>query len=82
MTTERRRAPRIDLSGLEWKLAIVAALAGSYVALWFGLRAPNEPPQPVSVTPPAGWMVATGDARATPAPARITRPRRIKTRSS
>lgn len=78
MTIDRRRAPRIDLSGTEWKLAIVAALAGSYVALWFGLRAPS--PQPTLPAPPAGWTTATADAR--PTPTRITRPRRIKTRSS
>ena len=43
MTTERRGAPRpkprIDLSSLEWRLLLTAALAATYAFAWFELGA-------------------------------------------
>jgi hypothetical protein len=42
MTTERRGdpkpKPRLDLSALEWRLLLTAALAATYVLAWFEFR--------------------------------------------
>jgi hypothetical protein len=33
-----RRAPLLDLTGVEWKLALTTVLAGAYALLWLGLQ--------------------------------------------
>lgn len=69
MTTERKR-PRLDLTGLEWKLLLTTLLAGGWTAAWLGLDVPSAP-APAQPT----------FASARPVPQKAVRPR-IKTRSS
>lgn len=35
-----RRPPRLDWTGLEWKLALATVLAGAYAMLWLSLQSP------------------------------------------
>lgn len=57
----------------EWRLWIVAALAGVYVLAWTQIA-----PRP-AVSPPAGWRIVERAETVAPAP---SRPVRIRTRSS
>lgn len=47
-TTKKTEKPKLDLSPLEWRLVLIAALAIGYVAAWFGLET-----RPASTTPAA-----------------------------
>lgn len=69
MTTERKK-PRLDLTGLEWKLLITTLLAGGWTAAWLGLDVPNAP-APAEPT----------FANAPRVTQKVARPR-VKTRSS
>ncbi len=74
-----RPAPRIDLTGAEWKLSVATWLAVVYVASWFAIRTGNEgdptaQAAPVEARPAAAAAAARqspGTTRAAPA-----RPRR------
>lgn len=44
----RAPSPRLDLTGLEWKLAVVAVLAGAYALLWGSLPKPTAASSPSS----------------------------------
>lgn len=80
MTTDRPRkqAPRIGLTGLEWKLLLTAALGASYTAAWLAIGA-QPAAAPASTQPTAGPR----RAKATTAVARAPRPsNRVRTRSS
>jgi len=82
MTTERatKTAPRIGLSGLEWKLLLAAALGAVYTASWLGVAGPRREPGVRAAAP------APASRSTSPAIARSPRPRdaavRIRTRSS
>lgn len=77
-----RPAPRIDLTGAEWKLSVATWLAVVYIASWFAIRTGNEG-DPGATTPPAEAPPAAASdprgpaaaARPTPAPRRAAPPR-------
>ncbi len=75
-----RPAPRIDLTGAEWKASIATWLAVVYVASWFAIRTGNEAdPGP---PPPAAPVAEITPAGATPRPpAGATRPAPAKPRA-
>ncbi len=79
MTTERapRQAPRIGLTGLEWKLLLTAALGASYTAAWLAIAEPAG--VPASTPPTAGPRRAKSTTTASRAPRTGDR---IRTRSS
>lgn len=72
-------APRLDLTGAEWKLVIVTWLAAVYSASWLAVQpeggAIADGPAPVGPT------ARPAAAQARPSPAR-SRSTRIRTRSS
>ena len=72
-------APRLDLTGAEWKLVIVTWLAAVYSASWLAVQpergATSGRPAPV------GPAARPASARASPSPA-LPRSARIRTRSS
>ncbi|MCC6555994.1 MAG: hypothetical protein IT372_23785 [Polyangiaceae bacterium] len=92
MTTERkdrvaaRPAPRLDLSGSEWKLYIAAALGVVYTAAWLAAgtaeeageaaEPPGEPARAVAAAaPPYVWASDRPPAgAAVPAPQGAARP--------
>lgn len=118
--TNPRRPPRLDWTGLEWKLALTTLLAGAYALLWLGLQpqqaeasdttddsgpsastAADEragaarwlqelpPSAREALVPPPGYRFATLEpgvaattARPAARPTRVTRPARVRTRSS
>ena len=84
-----RAAPRIDLSGAEWKLSFATCLAVVYTASWLAIRgggeaapqsAPARPVEPGAQARIAGPSPPA--ARRDAAPARGPRATRIRTRSS
>ena len=81
MTTERatKAAPRIGLSGLEWKLLLTAALGAVYVAGWLAIAGPSDAPRSEQASVRGRRSKApTAVARAP----RASRANRIRTRSS
>jgi hypothetical protein len=81
MTIERapRQAPRIGLTGLEWKLLLTAVLGASYTAAWLAIAGPaGAPPQAQPSAGPRRAKAATAVAGA-PRPSKAGR---IRTRSS
>ncbi len=77
--TERaaKTAPRLSLSGAEWKLWLAAALGAVYTLSWLAMEGPAA--AKVASRPEArGPRVA----QARPAEARAPRPVRVRTRSS
>ena len=79
MTIERapKQAPRIGLTGLEWKLSLAAALGATYTAAWLAIAGPTAvPPSP---QPGAGPRRAKAAVAVAPRPGRAAR---IRTRSS
>jgi len=91
-----RAAPRLDLSGAEWKLSIAAWLAVVYTVSWFAIGSPGDgdpvssggaaqPLEPLPSTRSAG-QPAQPSARVASggqrAPAAASRPRVVTTRST
>src|SRR5512143_4145237 len=62
MTTDRpaKRPPRLDLSGTEWRLVLLTALAGGYAAVFAllagGAPARSEPAAPPPSAPGVVWL--------------------------
>jgi hypothetical protein len=79
MTTERapKRAPRLGLTGLEWKLLLATALGASYTAAWLAVAGPAAatPTQP-SVSPRRTKAAVFAGAR------QPSKAQRVRTRSS
>lgn len=90
----KRAPPKLDLSDVEWKLGLGAALASVFTAAWFAVAQPQPAatsPDPVAVaaplpTPsrvsPVAPAVRTTSAVTTVAVARPRRAARVRTRSS
>jgi hypothetical protein len=94
----KRAPPKLDLSDVEWKLGLGAALASVFTAAWFAVAQPQPAatsPDPVAVAVAAPSAVAPSAATARAAPAvrstravttvAVARPRRaarVRTRSS
>ena len=71
----RRAPPKLDLTDVEWKLGLGAALASVFTAAWFAVAQPlpaATPPAPVvaAVSPPEAVAPPVTVARAAP-PARV-----------
>jgi cytoskeletal protein RodZ len=88
MAAERAPAPRIQLSGLEWKLLLAAALGAVYTVSWLAVVAPREAPTALAPPAPAAPAAKVSPARRPAVTvAQAARPRsrpatRIRTRSS
>lgn len=74
----RRAPPRLDLTDVEWKLGLGAALASAFTAAWFAVAQPlpaATQPAPVvaAVAPPvaAAPPVSVARAAASATPARV-----------
>jgi hypothetical protein len=64
----KRPPPKLDLSDVEWKLGLGAALASAFTAAWFAVAQPQpaaSSPDPVAVAAPPAATVA---ASPTPTP--------------
>ena len=53
----KRSAPRIDLTGLEWRLVVATWIALVYLAAWFAIH-PGKQADPAPLTEPAGAPAA------------------------
>lgn len=64
MTSTKTEKPRLDLSALEWRLVLIAALAIAYVVAWFGVETRPAQAPPVAGPPaepgppPPVWLDA------------------------
>ena len=73
---------------LEWRLYVVAALAGVQLLAWLAVipprEAPTPPPTPAPAVfqPPPGWRVVTAPPAPRVEPVPVRRPLRVRTRSS
>ncbi|TAK20030.1 MAG: hypothetical protein EPO40_32540 [Myxococcaceae bacterium] len=66
----RRAPPRLDLTDVEWKLGLGAALASVFTAAWFAVAQPMPaatPPAPVVAVVAPSVSVARAPVSATPA---------------
>lgn len=71
----KRAPPKLDLSDVEWKLGLGAALASVFTAAWFAVAQPQpaaSSPAPVAVAEPAAVAPPAAVALAAP-PARPPR---------